>query len=113
MASRAPKRGLTPRRPSGARGDPGATPGRFTPGFRVTGGEGLKVEGRGDPAIESGRGVAALASVSIRGLKDLVLAHFPEGHPLREVILAERDRLTPAEFLAKMEVWVVLLSCRA
>ncbi len=62
---------------------------------------------------ESRRGVAIQNSLSIRGLKDLVLAQFPEAHPLREVILAEKDRLTPAEFLAKMEVWVVLLSRRA
>jgi hypothetical protein len=59
------------------------------------------------------RSVAAPDSLSIRGLKDLVLAEFPENHPLREVILAEKDRLTPSEFLAKIEVWVVLLSRRA
>jgi hypothetical protein len=46
-------------------------------------------------------------------LKDLVLARFPEDHPLRAVILAEKDVLTPVEFLAKMEVWVVLLNRRA
>lgn len=28
---------------------------------------------------------------------------------LREVILLERDELTPAEFLAKVEVWLRLL----
>ena len=50
--------------------------------------------------------------VSIRSLKDLVLARFPEGHPLREVILAERDALSPSEFLAKLEVWTILLSRR-
>lgn len=51
--------------------------------------------------------------LSIRDLKDLVLARFPEDHPLRAVILAEKDVLTPVEFLAKMEVWVVLLNRRA
>src|SRR5713101_7073774 len=48
--------------------------------------------------------------LSIRDLKDLVLARFPEDHPLRQVILAEKDLLTPTEFLAKMEVWSVLLN---
>ncbi len=52
-------------------------------------------------------------AVSIRDLKDLVVGRFPEDHPLRAVILAEKETLTPAEFLAKMEVWVVLLSRRA
>jgi len=113
MASRATARGFTPRRPPRTRGERGATAGRFPPASRIVGGEDLKVEGRADPAGESRRGVAVPDSLSIRGLKELVLAQFPEGHPLREVILAEKDRLTPAEFLAKMEVWVVLLSRRA
>jgi hypothetical protein len=51
--------------------------------------------------------------LSIRSLKDLAIALFPEDHPLREVILAEKDVLTPVEFLAKMEVWTVLLNRRA
>ncbi len=48
--------------------------------------------------------------VSTEGLKQLVLARFPEDHPLREVILAERDVLTSEELLAKMPVWLVLLN---
>ena len=48
--------------------------------------------------------------VSIRPLKDLVLGQFPEGHPLREVILAERDTLTRDELIAKLETWLVLFS---
>jgi len=48
--------------------------------------------------------------VSIRPLKDLVLGQFPEGHPLREVILAERDTLTRDELVAKLETWLVLFS---
>ena len=51
--------------------------------------------------------------VSTERLKQLVLARFPETHPLREVILAERDVLTFEELLAKMEVWLVLLNRRA
>src|SRR2546425_13177277 len=42
--------------------------------------------------------------VATEGLKQLVLAQLPEGHPLREVILAERDVLSSEEFLAKMPV---------
>lgn len=53
------------------------------------------------------------AALSIRPLKDLVLSEFPEDHPLREVILAEKDFLEAAEFLSKMEVWSVLLNRRA
>jgi hypothetical protein len=112
MASWASERGFTPRRPRGARGERGATPGRFTPGFRLAGGEGLTVEGRGDLGGASRRPQDFSGSLSIRALKEFVFAQFPEGHPLREVVLAERDRLTPAEFLAKMEVWIVLLSRR-
>jgi hypothetical protein len=63
----------------------------------------------GAPAPTTSTGKA----LSIRSLKDFVIARFPEDHPLRAVILAERDVLTPAEFLAKMVVWTVLLSRRA
>ncbi len=51
--------------------------------------------------------------VSTEGLKQLVLARFPEDHPLREVILAEKDVLTLQELLAKMPVWLVLLNRKA
>jgi len=51
--------------------------------------------------------------VSIRPLKDLVLARFPEGHPLREVILAERDTLSSNELVAKVETWVFLFNRRS
>jgi hypothetical protein len=53
------------------------------------------------------------ADIGIRPLKDFVVFAFPEDHPLRTVILAERDHLPPSEFLAKMEVWLVLLNRRA
>lgn len=49
-------------------------------------------------------------SIGIRPLKDLVVSAFPESHPLRTVILAEKDALAPLEFLAKMDVWFVLLN---
>ncbi len=113
MASGATTGGFTPRRPPRTRGERGATPERFPPASRLVGGENLKVEGRADPAGESRRGVAVPDFLSIRGLKDLVLSEFPEGHPLREVILAERDVLTSDELLAKMPVWLVLLNRKA
>ncbi len=51
--------------------------------------------------------------LSTEGLKQLVLARFREDHPLREVILAERDVLTSEELLAKMPVWLTLLNRKA
>jgi len=60
------------------------------------------------------RTASRLASdIGIRPLKDLVVSAFPEDHPLRTVILAEKDELPPSEFVAKMEVWLVLLNRRA
>jgi hypothetical protein len=35
--------------------------------------------------------------------------HLDSVHPRREIILAEKEKLTGEEFLAKMEVWMVLL----
>lgn len=58
-------------------------------------------------------GLIPLNLVSIRPLKDLVMARFPEDHLLRAVLLAERDFLSPAEFLAKLETWSVLLNRKA
>lgn len=48
-------------------------------------------------------------SVSTNRVKALVSSHFPPDHPLRQVILVEKEKLTSEEFLAKMEVWLVLL----
>ncbi len=58
-------------------------------------------------------GPSQIATVSTRRLKEFVLNRFAEDHPLRQVILAERDSLTVAEFLAKLETWLVLLNGRA
>ena len=46
--------------------------------------------------------------ISIKPMKDLVLSQFPPKHPLRDVILAEKDTMTRDELTAKMEVWVIL-----
>lgn len=48
--------------------------------------------------------------ISMDGIKAFVSSHFPPGHPLREVILAEKENLEPEEFLAKMETWLILLN---
>ncbi len=64
-------------------------------------------------ATEKGPADDSMRLLPVRTLKELVLSRFPEGHPLRDVILAEKDHLTPQEFLAKMEVWGVLLKWRA
>lgn len=46
--------------------------------------------------------------VSLRPLKELVLSDLPQRDVLRDVILSERDELTPQEFLAKLEVWLAI-----
>lgn len=48
-------------------------------------------------------------TVSLRRLKQVVLAQLPDDHPLRAVLLAERDVLTTEEFLAKLPIWLILL----
>lgn len=48
----------------------------------------------------------------MRPLKSFVLDAMPEGHPLREVILAEKDELSSSDFLAKLENWNVLIRLR-
>ena len=47
--------------------------------------------------------------LSTRRLKELALAKIPADHPLRDIILAEKEYLTPDEFLAKLEVWLNLM----
>jgi len=53
--------------------------------------------------------VSSHPRLSLAGLKEFALT-LPERSPLRAVLLGERDTLTPEEFLAKSEVWTVLLS---
>ena len=64
-------------------------------------------------ALDARLGPPQTAAVSTRSLKEFVLSRFAENDPLRQVILAERDSLTVAEFLAKLETWLVLLNGRA
>lgn len=58
------------------------------------------------------RGGSLPKMISVRPLKELVLSKFPDDHPLREVILAEKDHIAAEEFVVKMEVWAVLVSRR-
>ena len=44
----------------------------------------------------------------MRGFKDLAVSRIPQDHPLREVILAEKDEIEVEEFLLKLEVWLNL-----
>jgi|GEM_PF-3799093 len=49
------------------------------------------------------------AKVDIKPLKSLILKRFPPNHPLRFVLLAERDVLETGDFLAKLETWLNIL----
>lgn len=55
-------------------------------------------------------GEAFPSAVRIVGLKEFARDRLPPDHPLREVLLAEEDILTPEEFLAKLTVWCVLVN---
>ena len=48
--------------------------------------------------------------VEIGALKREVTEIFPPGHPLRELILAQPDRLDPTELSVKAGDWLQLLS---
>jgi hypothetical protein len=47
--------------------------------------------------------------VNIRKLKEFSFEKLPKYHPLRDVLLMEKDELTAEEFLIKMDVWFKLL----
>ncbi|MCK4456283.1 MAG: hypothetical protein KAW39_00930 [Thermoplasmata archaeon] len=52
-------------------------------------------------------------TISTDNLKELVSGKFPLDHPLRLVILREKEHLTPEELLAKLQAWLVLLDYEA
>lgn len=72
-----------------------------------------------EPAAEgvlhppNAQGEAFPSVVRILGLKEFARARLPPEHPLRDALLAEPDVLTPEQFLAKLEVWCVLVSRKA
>jgi hypothetical protein len=52
-------------------------------------------------------------NISTEGLRRFVLEKLPKESVLREVILSEKEELTAEEFIAKMEVWLVLLGSQS
>jgi len=46
--------------------------------------------------------------VNMRSLKSFALAEIPKGHPLREVLLAEKDEISVSLFLARLPIWMQL-----
>ena len=51
-----------------------------------------------------------IRSVNINGLKRFATENLSSTSRLRDVLLSERDWLTPVDFLAKMDVWMRLLN---
>ncbi len=47
--------------------------------------------------------------LSIKRLKKFAAENLSPSSPLRDVLLSEKDWLSPSEFLAKAEVWLALL----
>ena len=45
----------------------------------------------------------------MRKLKEFAATDIPKDHPLRDVLLMEKDFLTPEEFIAKLEIWMHLM----
>ncbi len=54
-----------------------------------------------------------MKTVNISSLRSFVLKNLPPTSPLRDVILSEKEELTPQEFLAKLDVWFILLNKEA
>ena len=48
--------------------------------------------------------------VDIRRLKGFASERLPSSSRLRNVLLSERDQLTVNDFLAKMDIWMMLLN---
>ncbi len=48
--------------------------------------------------------------IDIRRLKRYAVENLPNYSRLRIVLLSERDQLTAMDFLAKMDVWMMLLN---
>lgn len=46
--------------------------------------------------------------VDMRSLKKFALNSMPRGSHLRELILSDRDSLTPEEFVVRVELWLKL-----
>jgi hypothetical protein len=51
----------------------------------------------------------SVSKINIRKLKDFALEKFPRHFILRELLLDEREELSVAEFLSKLDLWLKLL----
>jgi hypothetical protein len=45
----------------------------------------------------------------LRQIKQLASEKLPKDWPLREVLLQEKEEISPEEFLAKLQIWLTLL----
>lgn len=52
----------------------------------------------------------SIQTVNVSPLRSFVLKNLPPTSPLRDVLLNEKEELTSQEFLAKMDIWLLLLS---
>lgn len=50
-----------------------------------------------------------MKNVNISSLRSFALKNLPPASPLRDVILSEKEELMPQEFLAKLDIWLLLL----
>jgi len=57
-----------------------------------------------------GHPINSKGKVSIVGLKKFVKKELPENSVLRESILAEEDTITPEDYLAKIPIWLKMLT---
>ena len=48
-------------------------------------------------------------TVSIARLKELAHSHIPSYHPLRDLLLVEKDTMPMEEYLVKLEIWLRLI----
>ena len=48
-------------------------------------------------------------TICIRKIKDIALSNLPATHPLRTILLAEKEYITIDEFRAKLDIWLNLL----
>jgi len=60
--------------------------------------------GATEPIVTSSKG----GKISVTNLRKIALEHLPSSSILREVIMAEGEKLTPEEFLGKLDVWLLL-----
>jgi hypothetical protein len=50
-----------------------------------------------------------MKKIATRSLKTFALRHLPRSSTLKDILLSEPDELSPAEFLARIDLWLRLL----